>query len=414
MRLTSGNSFGWQPMTERSLDVADPAWSADTSSDRHLTSRLAGVALRDSMLLIVLAAVWLFFYFATNGTFLTQRNLVLLALQTSIVSLAAISAVMLIVTRNFDLSVGSAVALVGVILALLTVKHDIGAPLAVIAALCGGLLMGAWQGLWVTRVGVSSFIVTLAGMLYFRGISMIATNGATVAPLPKTLTGLATGFLPSTLSIGTVVAAFLGYSALRLFELRRARALGVSGKVDAEVVRTLLPPLLATGIAIWIVSWQGIPYLVLLVAICTVTAEFVMRRTRYGAQLYAIGGNPEAARLSGIDVKRAIFWNFVIAGLAYGITGIALTARVSGAVGGSAGLFLELDAIAAAIIGGTSLAGGRGRVLGALVGALLMGSLNNGMSLMNVPTFYQDTARGAILLVAVAIDQFSRKRLGTI
>ena len=164
--------------------------------------RLARVsALRNSMLLIVLAAVWLFFYFATNGTFLTQRNLVLLALQTSIVSLAAISAVMLIVTRNFDLSVGSAVALVGVILAVLTVKHDVSPLLAVPLAIAGGMAMGAWQGLWVTRVGVSSFIVTLAGMLYFRGISMIATNGATVAPLPRSLTGFATGFLPPGLSI---------------------------------------------------------------------------------------------------------------------------------------------------------------------------------------------------------------------
>ena len=137
----------------------------------------------------------------------------------------------------------------------------------------------------------------------------------------------------------------------------------------------------------------------------------MMTRTRFGAQLYAIGGNPEAARLSGINVPRTIFVNFLIAGLAYGITGIALTARVSGAIAGSAGLFLELDAIAAAIIGGTSLAGGRGRIFGALVGALLMGSLNNGMSLMNVPTFYQDTARGAVLLLAVAIDQLSRRRL---
>jgi D-xylose transport system permease protein len=361
------------------------------------------------MLLLVLAAVWTFFYFATGGTFLTQRNLVLLALQTSIVSLAAISAVMLIVTRNFDLSVGSAVALVGVILAVLTVKHDVNPAIGVMAAICGGLLMGAWQGFWVTRIGVSSFIVTLAGMLYFRGISMIATNGATVAPLPKSLTGLATGFLPPLASTIAIVLVFAAYSALRLMELRRARMLGVSDSFEADAARALVPPAFATAAALWIASWQGIPYLVLLVAVWTFAAEFVMRRTRYGAELYAIGGNPEAARLSGIDLNRAIFCNFVIAGFAYGITGVALTARVSGAVGGSAGLFLELDAIAAAIIGGTSLSGGRGRVLGALLGALLMGSLNNGMSLMNVPTFYQDTARGVVLLLAVAADQLSRR-----
>jgi D-xylose transport system permease protein len=362
------------------------------------------------MLLLVLAAVWAFFFLATDGTFLTQRNLVLLALQTSIVSLAAISAVMLIVTRNFDLSVGSAVAFVGVILALLTVKHDVSAWLGVLAAVAGGLAMGAWQGFWVTRIGVSSFIVTLAGMLYFRGIAMILTNGATVAPLPRVLTKMATGFLPPAWSIAVVLAAFAGYAALRLAEIRRAEALGVAGPRTAALTRALLAPAVAAAIALWIVSWQGMPYLVLLVAVCTLAAEIVMRRTAFGARLYAIGGNPEAARLSGINLRRVIFWNFVIAGLGYGITGVALTARVSGAIGGTAGLFLELDAIAAAIIGGTSLSGGRGRILGALLGALLMGSLNNGMSLMNVPTFYQDTARGIVLLLAVAIDQLSRRR----
>ena len=393
--------------------MSDPGATAGAApaAGESLPLRLARVsALRNSMLLLVLAAVWLFFYVATHGTFLTPRNLVLLALQTSIVSLAAISAVMLIVTRNFDLSVGSAVAFVGVILAVLTVKHDVNPALAVLAAVAGGVLMGAWQGVWVTRVGVSSFIVTLAGMLYFRGISMIVTNGATVAPLPRSLTGLATGFLPPAWAIGAVLATLAGYAALRVAEIRRGEALGVSGGLAAELPRALAAPAAVAVAAIWIVSWQGMPYLVLLVGLCTLAAEFVMRRTRFGAQLYAIGGNPEAARLAGVNLGRVIFWNFVIAGLGYGIIGVALTARVSGAIGGSAGLFLELDAIAAAVIGGTSLAGGRGRVLGALLGALLMGSLNNGMSLMNVPTFYQDTARGIVLLLAVALDQLSRRK----
>jgi D-xylose transport system permease protein len=391
-------------------DPGTTAGEAPAAADGLLLRLTRVSALRNSMLLLVLAAVWLFFYVATHGTFLTPRNLVLLALQTSIVSLAAISAVMLIVTRNFDLSVGSAVAFVGVILAVLTVKHDVNPALAVLAAIAGGVLMGAWQGVWVTRVGVSSFIVTLAGMLYFRGISMIVTNGATVAPLPRSLTGLATGFLPPAWAIGAVLVTLAGYTALRVTEIRRGEAMGVSGGFAAELPRALTAPVAVAVAAIWVVSWQGMPYLVLLVGICTLAAEFVMRRTRFGAQLYAIGGNPEAARLAGVNLGRVIFWNFIIAGLGYGIIGVALTARVSGAIGGSAGLFLELDAIAAAIIGGTSLAGGRGRVLGALLGALLMGSLNNGMSLMNVPTFYQDAARGIVLLLAVALDQLSRRK----
>ncbi|HEY6735568.1 MAG TPA: sugar ABC transporter permease [Roseiarcus sp.] len=400
--------------------MADEGASVDTQVKAGSLSRFASLtstmrapirAPRDSVLLLVLAAVWLFFYFATNGTFLTQRNLLLLALQTSIVSLAAINAVMLIVTRNFDLSVGSAVALVGVILALLTVKYGFGATVGVAAAIVGGVVMGVWQGLWVARIGVSSFIVTLAGMLYFRGLSMIATNGATVAPLPDSLTDLATGFLPRAPSIAAILVAVSGYLLFRLRDLLRARSLGLAPRIEVDLARIAAPALLAALLCIWLASRQGIPYLVLLVAVCAAAAEILMRRTRFGARLYAIGGNPEAARLSGIDLKRVIFWNFVIAGFGYGVTGVALTARVSGAIGGTAGLSLELDAIAAAIIGGTSLSGGRGRILGALLGALLMGSLNNGMSLMNVPIFYQNTARGAVLLLAVAIDHLSRARV---
>ncbi len=370
----------------------------------------SGRSLRDSTLILVLAVIWLFFYIATDGTFLTQRNLILLALQTAIVGLAAISAVMLIVTRNFDLSVGSAVALIGVVVALLTVKYNVDPALAVIICLVVGLAMGAWQGWWVTKVKVSSFIVTLAGMLYFRGISMIATNGATVAPLPPELKQIATGFLPPTASIIIIILSFLCFAIFQIFETRRGQTLGIVKNFKWEVARSLLTPLAICVAAVWLASSKGIPYLIALVAVSAIAADILMRRTRFGLQLYAIGGNPEAARLSGINVDRVIFTNFLIAGLGYAITGVALTARVSGAIAGSAGLFLELDAIAAAIIGGTSLNGGRGRVFGALVGALLMGSLNNGMSLMNVPTFYQDTARGIVLLLAVAIDQLSRRQ----
>jgi D-xylose transport system permease protein len=367
-------------------------------------------AFKSSTLLFVVAATWIFFQATTEGTFLTQRNLVLLALQTSIVSLAAISAVMLIVTRSFDLSVGSAVALVGVVVATLTVKHDVHPALAVAAAILAGVAMGAWQGLWVTRMGVSSFIVTLAGMLYFRGLSMIATDGSTIAPLPDSLADLATGFLGPGPAISLIAIALVVLTGFKVAGARRAHALGVLDQVGPAVARALAPFVVGGAALAWLASRQGIPYLVLLVAAAAIAAEIVMRRTPFGVKLYAIGGNPEAARLSGIRIGRVVFIDFLIAGFAYGVTGVALTARVGGAVAGSAGLFLELDAISAAIIGGTSLTGGRGRVFGALVGALLMGSLNNGMSLMNVPTFYQETARGVVLLLAVAADQLRRRR----
>ena len=364
------------------------------------------VAWRSYTLLLVLALIWIAFQFLTNGIFLTPRNLSLLALQSSIVSLAAISAVMLIVTRNFDLSVGSGVALVGTILAILTVKMHVHPVIGVLAAIAAGLLMGAWQGLWVTRLGVSSFIVTLAGLLYFRGFSMIIADGATIAPLPASLTEFATGALNPRAAIALIVLICALALVVRAREARRSQGLGLLTNARAHFLTGAIPAVVATVLACWIASVQGIPNLVLVVAFFSGLAHLVMTRTRYGAQLYAIGGNPEAARLAGIDVRRAIFIDFLIAGLAYGVTGVALTARVSGSVPGSAGLFLELDAIAAAIIGGTALAGGRGTILG----ALLMGSLNNGLSLMNVETFYQDTVRGVVLLLAVAIDQFSRRR----
>ena len=361
-----------------------------------LVLRLTRVsALRNSMLLLVLAAVWLFFYFATDGTFLTQRNLVLLALQTSIVSLAAISAVMLIVTRNFDLSVGSAVAFVGVILAVLTVKHDVNPVLAVLAAIAGGVLMGAWQGvLGDPRRRLVLHRHPGRHALFPRHLDdrHQRRHRRAAAALADRASPPASCRPPG--RSRAVLVTLAGYAALRLPRSAAARRWasrpGWRRSCRAPSPRRRWSPRLPSGSSpgracriscCWSRSARSRPS-----SSCAAPA--------IGAQLYAIGGNPEAARLAGINLGRVIFWNFVIAGLGYGITGVALTARVSGAIGGSAGLFLELDAIAAAIIGGTSLAGGRGRVLGALLGALLMGSLNNGMSLMNVPTFYQDTARG--------------------
>ena len=268
---------------------------------RVLRRLLGRDALRDSTLLFVIAAIWLVFQVTTDGTFLTQRNLVLLALQTSIVSLAAISAVMLIVTRNFDLSVGSAVALVGVVIAVLTVKHDVHPVVAVGAGLGVGVAMGAWQGLWVTRLGVSSFIVTLAGMLYFRGLSMIATDGATVAPLPDALADLATG-LPAA-GARDRAGSPSRWRSWRVFQVagaRRAHALGRAGRRRPGRRARAAPFLLGGAAFAWLASSKGIPYLVLVVAAAAVAAEIVMRRTTFGVKLYAIGGNPEAARLSGI------------------------------------------------------------------------------------------------------------------
>ncbi len=389
--------------------MTDTKASQQTDTGTKPATLTAGSSLRNYTLLFVVAAVFAVFYFLTDGIFLSQRNLGLLALQTAIVGLASISAVMLIVTRNFDLSVGSAVAFVGVVLAVLTVRLGWNPWLAVAVSILAGMVMGIWNGWWVAKVGVSSFIVTLAGMMIFRGLSLIVTNGATVAPLPNVLTDLAAGSMSTGSSLILVAAATVAFMVWKWRNANRAYQFGLIEDPTPVFLRSIAPPLIAASLAVYISLGEGIPYLILVLALMATLAEVLMRGTRYGSQLYAVGGNPEAARLSGINLKRVIFTNFIFAGFLYGVTGVALTSRVSGAIGGTAGLFLELDAIAAAVIGGTSLAGGRGRILGALLGATLMGALNNGMSLMNLPTFYQQTARGSVLLIAVAIDHLSRR-----
>jgi D-xylose transport system permease protein len=207
-----------------------------------------------------------------------------------------------------------------------------------------------------------------------------------------------------------IIVSALIVVALQVRQTLRSQRLGLLASAGPLLVRSGLTTLGAAVAALWVARHQGIPNLVLIVIACAVSTHVLMKYTRYGAMLYAIGGNPNAAYLAGINVRQVIFIDFLIAGAAYGITGIALTSRVSGSVPGSAGLFLELDAISAAVIGGTALAGGKGTVFGALLGATLMGSLNNGLSLMNVETFYQDTVRGIVLLLAVAIDQYTRRR----
>ena len=302
-------------MTVSLLEPARPLTDA-TRQDR--------VDLRNYTLLIVVAAVFAVFQVLTDGLFLSQRNLGLLALQTTIVGLSSISAVMLIVTRNFDLSVGSAVALVGVVLASLTVKLGWNPWLAVVAAILAGIVLGPWNAVWVAKVGVSSFIVTLAGMMIFRGVSLIVTDGATVAPLPATLTDLAAGYLGPVPSIAVIVAAFGAFVLFTIASARRAQRFGL--------IETGIAPfpdrscrLAGAVLAIYVSLGEGMPYLILVLAVMATLADVLMRRTRYGAQLYAVGGNPEAARLSGIVLRRVVFANFVIAGFFYGITGVALT-----------------------------------------------------------------------------------------
>ena len=394
--------------SSQSTRVLDP--SLDSLTERAKQA-LSGGSLRGYSLVLIIVVVWLCFQWLTGGTFLSQRNLGLLALQTSITGITAIGAVMLIITRNFDLSIGSVLEVMTVVIAILTIRHDWGPVPTVAVVMLLGIAIGAWQGWWVAMLGVPSFIVSLAGMLYFRGLALTISGGETIAPIPKSLGVVATGWMGPAGSTTLMVAGFLVLGAYVAHRAYRARSLGLIERAWPTVLRSLGPVLLFAALAGYVATFRGIPYLVLLLGAVTLGGVLLTTTTRLGRQMYAVGSNPEAARLSGIDPSWTVFKVWIIEGVIYGISGIALAARLTGAVTG-AGVFMELDAIASAIIGGTSLAGGSGTIVGGVLGAVLMKSLDNGMGLINVKTFYQYISKGVVLLVAVFLDLRLRARRG--
>ena len=375
-----------------------------------LPAALGRVDLRPYTMLLVLALVAIAFQYLSDGLFLTPRNLSNLVRQASLTAILATGMVAVIVSGHIDLSAGSAVGLVTVVAAWLQVEGGYGAEVAILGALAAGLAMGVWQGAWIAFGNIPSFVVTLAGMLIFRGIALVITEGGTLSPLRPGHVVLGQGFLGAETAIALLVAAYLVVLFV-LYRTRRARARNQlpTGSLRGTLALGLI--VLAAFVAVALIAslYLGVPYPVFVMAIITLVLAVTMRRTTFGRRLYAIGGNPDAARLSGIDIPRHTFAVFVLMGLLYGLVGILLSARLN-AGPPNAGTFMELDAIAAAVIGGTSLLGGIGTVEGALVGALLMASISNGMSLLNVLTWWQQIVTGLLLMGAVFIDINTKRR----
>lgn len=342
-----------------------------------------------------LAVIWIVFIAATGGTFVSPRNLALLARQMSVTSLLAVGMVLVIVAGEIDLSVGAMAGLLGGLAAIASVKA--GWPLAVafLAVLALGAALGAIQGSLVAWLRVPSFIVTLGGMLVFQGALLGATGGISVSP-GRSFLFVGQEYVAKTL--GWVLAGIL------------AVALAVSGVRAGGPARWRRLALAAVALAFTALmnAYAGIPLPVLLLLAVAAAFSILARHTPFGRRLYAIGGNREAALYSGVRIGRHIAGVFTLMGLLSGAAGIVLTARVGSATS-DAGRLMELDSIAAAVIGGTSLLGGRGTVWGALLGALVMASLDNGMSLLNTEPFWQPILKGAILVAAVAADMASRR-----
>ncbi|WP_228550994.1 sugar ABC transporter permease [Sporosarcina cascadiensis] len=360
-------------------------------------------------LIIALVLIALIFGFFTGGEFLSSRNISNLFSQMAVIAVLAIGMTLLIVAGHIDLSVGSLVGLTGGVAAILQVWHGWNTFAVVVAAVAVGALFGVWQGWWVAYRAVPAFIVTLGGMLIFRGILIGLSKGQTISPMDESFKSISNSYLP--FSAGYILA--VGSILLLLFWTLKNR----SKRRDLEL---LIPPayidygkvavysffiLLA---AYMLSRYQGVPIPVIIVVGLAAIYVFISNKTAFGRYVYAIGGNIEAAALSGINIKRNTLMVFISMGALSGVAGVLLTSRLNAATV-NAGNMYELDAIAACVIGGTSLMGGRGKVVGALIGALIMASIDNGMSMMNIETFWQYIVKGLILIVAVWIDIASKK-----
>ncbi|PIF23902.1 xylose ABC transporter permease XylH [Candidatus Pantoea floridensis] len=371
-------------------------------------------ALPDLQVLVMLGAIVLialFFTWTTDGAWLSARNVSNLLRQTAITGILAVGMVFVIISAEIDLSVGSMMGLLGGAAAIFDVWLGWPLPLTIVVTLVMGLLLGTWNGWWVAYRKVPSFIVTLAGMLAFRGILVGITDGTTVAPTSPAMSQIGQSYLPGGIGFG------FGFAGLALFilwqwrlRLRRQKLGLTQASVSGALVRQAITAILVLG-AIWLLNdYRGVPTPVLLLALLLLGGMFMATRTAFGRRIYAIGGNLDAARLSGINVARTKLAVFAINGVMVAIAGLILSSRL-GAGSPSAGNIAELDAIAACVIGGTSLAGGVGSVAGAVIGAFIMASLDNGMSMMDVPTFWQYIVKGAILLLAVWMDTATRRRM---
>ncbi|MET8556618.1 multiple monosaccharide ABC transporter permease [Streptomyces sp. NPDC004959] len=369
-------------------------------------------------MLFALGLIVLLFQIWTGGDLLLPRNVSNLVLQNSYILILAIGMMIVIIAGHIDLSVGSLTALVGAVSAVLMVEHRVAWPLAVGITLLLGAAAGALQGFLIAYIGIPSFIVTLAGMLLFRGLTEIFLQGQTLGPYPPGLQKVANGFLPE---IGPVtnyhnLTLLLGLGLIAVVinqEVRQRRR-------QAEFDLTPLPrslfvlKLVALAAAVAIVtlllaSYRGAPVVLLILAVLLGCFGYVMRNMVAGRHVYAIGGNLPAAKLSGVKDRKTTFAVFLNMGVLAALAGLVFAARFN-AASPKAGVNFELEAIAAAFIGGASMSGGVGTVLGAIIGGLVLGVLNNGMNLVGIGTDWQQVIKGLALLAAVGFDVWNKRR----
>jgi putative multiple sugar transport system permease protein len=377
--------------------------------------------LRQSGIYIAFVAIIGLFAILTDGVLLSPINLTNIVLQYSYILILAIGMVIVIIAGHIDLSVGSVVALTGAVSATLVIKNGMPWYVGILAALVVGALVGAWQGFWVAYVGIPAFIVTLAGMLLFRGMTYRVLDNISLSPFPAEYQKIAGGFLNGFLGgngydvFTLVIAAFavVGY-AVSSFRQRMAR-LKYRQSVEAMplfALRIVVIGAVVMAFANQLAHSRGLPIVLIILGVLILVYSVVTNRTVFGRHVYSIGGNLNAAQLSGVKVQKVNFWIFVNIGVLAAVAGVVYSSRSNGAQP-SAGNMFELDAIAACFIGGASTTGGVGKVTGAMVGGLIMGVMSNGMQLMGVDQSVQQMIKGLVLLLAVAFDIYNKRRAST-
>jgi D-xylose transport system permease protein len=384
-----------------------------TETSRAGRFKLRTSALRAYTMLLALIVIWLFFQWATidqhhpYGLFLGATNFSKLLQQMAVTGVLAVGMLMVIVCGNIDLSIGAVVGLAGGVAAL---TQGRGLVVSLASAIIVGLIIGALQGTLVAYANIPAFIVTLGGLEAWRGVILKLTKGATIPVELPFFRSLGRDFIDPRIGFGLAAAAI---AAIIWINIRRSRARLRHGLValgaGAMAARILIPSVVIVAFILLMNKAGGVPIPVIFLLAVAIAGAFLTANTTFGRYLYAIGGNRDAARLSGINLKRYILAAFCLMGALAGLASILHTARV-GSASPDAGTLMELDAIASCVIGGTSLMGGRGTVFGAVLGALILASLDNGMSLLNVENWAQYVVKGGVLVAAVGFDMFGRRK----
>ncbi len=373
--------------------------------------------IRDYALLLSLLAIMVFFQFTTGGTLFKPINMTNLILQNSYIVIMALGMLLIIVAGHIDLSVGSVSGFVGAVAAVMMVNWKLDPFLAVIACLALGAVIGGAQGYLVAYYKIPAFIVTLAGMLVFKGLALTVLGGASVGPFPKEFQLLSSGFVPDftassfnwlAILIGSAVTAAIIFFNFK--ERRNQQEHGLAEEPDVIFYgRNLLIAVAFLGFSYLMASYKGLPNVLIVMFTLIALFVFITTRTTFGRRVYAMGGNEKAAKLSGINTERMTFMIFVIMGTLAALAGLIFAARLNVATP-KAGLGFELEVIAACFIGGAAVTGGVGKIIGAVIGAFIIGVMNNGMSILGVGIDLQQVIKGAVLMLAVFLDVYYKNK----